>query len=86
MAPLTESVTHPAIVLKVTDIMQAFYRCESSLEEFQRGGPTERDDDVKANDRRHDAQGNPGCCGLAAAVPCFHRDLGLNVAARVAAS
>ena len=37
VALLTESVTHPERVLKVTDLPQAFYRWESSLKEFQRG-------------------------------------------------
>ena len=50
---LTGSVTHPERVLKVTDLPQAFYQWESSLKEFQRGGPAELDDDVKANAMRH---------------------------------
>ena len=37
----TESVTHPERVQKVTDLLQAFYRWESSLKEFQRGRPAE---------------------------------------------
>ena len=37
VALLTESVTHPERVLKVTDLPQAFYRWERSLKEFQRG-------------------------------------------------
>ena len=53
VALLTESVTHPERVLKVTDLPQAFYRWESSLKEFQRGRPAELDDDVKANAMRH---------------------------------
>ena len=53
VALLTESVTHPDRVLKVTDLPQAFYRWESSLKEFQRGKPAELDDDVKANAMRH---------------------------------
>ena len=53
MALLTESVTHPERVLKVTDLPQAFYRWESCLEEFQRGKPAELDDDVKANAMGH---------------------------------
>ena len=53
MALLTESVTHPERVLKVTDLPQAFYRWESSLREFQRGRSTELDDDVKANAMGH---------------------------------
>ena len=53
MALLTESVTHPERVLKVTDLPQAFYRWESSLKEFQRDGPAALDDDVKANAMRH---------------------------------
>ena len=51
MALLTESVTDPERVLKVTDLPQAFYRWESSLKEFQRGRPAELD--VKANATRH---------------------------------
>ena len=50
---LTESVTHPDRVLKVTDLPQAFYRWESSLKEFQRGRSAELDDDVKANAMTH---------------------------------
>ena len=53
VALLTESVTHPERVPKVTDVPQAFYRWESSLKEFQRGRPAELDDDVKANAMRH---------------------------------
>ena len=53
VALLTESVTHPERVLKVTDLPQAFHRWESSLKEFQRGRPAELDDDVKANAMRH---------------------------------
>ena len=53
VALLTESVTHPERVLKVTDLLQAFYRWETSLREFQRGRWTELDDDVKANAMRH---------------------------------
>ena len=53
VALLTESVTHPERVLKVTDLPQAFYRWERSLKEFQRGRPAELDDDVKANAMRH---------------------------------
>ena len=53
VAVLTESVTHPERVLKVTDLPQAFHRWESSLKEFQRGRPAELDDDVKANAMRH---------------------------------
>ena len=53
VALLTESVTHPDRVLKVTDLPQAFYRWESSLKEFQRGRPSELDDDVKANASGH---------------------------------
>ena len=52
-ALLTESVTHPERVLKVTDLPQDFYQWESSLKEFQRGRPAELDDDVKANAMRH---------------------------------
>ena len=52
-ALLTESVTHPESVLKVTDLSQAFYQWESSLEEFQRGRPAELDDDVNATAMRH---------------------------------
>ena len=52
VALLTESVTHPERVLKVTDLPQAFYRRESCLKEFQRGRPAELDDDVKANAMR----------------------------------
>ena len=52
-ALLTESVTHPERVLKVTDLPQPFYRWESSLKEFQRGRPAELDDDVGANAMRH---------------------------------
>ena len=37
VALLTESVTHPERVLKVTDLPQAFYRWESTLRDFQRG-------------------------------------------------
>ena len=50
---LTESVTHPERVLKVTDLPQAFYRWESRLKEFPRGRQGELDDDVKANAVRH---------------------------------
>ena len=53
VALLTESVTHPERVLKVTDLPQAFYRWESSLKEIQRGRSAELDDDVKANAMRH---------------------------------
>ena len=53
VALLTEAVTHPERVLKVTDLPQAFYCWESSLKEFQRGRPAELDDDVKANAMRH---------------------------------
>ena len=53
VALLTESVTHPERVLKVTDLPQAFCRWESSLKEFQRGGPAELGDGVKANAMRH---------------------------------
>ena len=53
VALLTEAVTHPERVLKVTDLPQAFYRWESSLKEFQRGRPAELDDDVKTNAMRH---------------------------------
>ena len=53
MALLTESVTHPEKVQKVTDLPLAFYRWESNLKEFQRGRPAELDDDVKANAVRH---------------------------------
>ena len=53
VALLTESVTHPEIVLKVTYLPQAFYRWESSLKDFQRCRPAELDDDVKANAMRH---------------------------------
>ena len=53
MALLTESVTHPERVLKVTDLPQAFCRLESFLKEFQRGRPAELDDDVKANAMKH---------------------------------
>ena len=53
VALLTESVTHPERVMKVTEIPQAFYRWESSLKEFQCGRPAELDDDVKANAMRH---------------------------------
>ena len=53
VALLTESVTHPERVLKVTYLPQAFYRCESSLKEFQRGRPAELGDDVKANAMGH---------------------------------
>ena len=41
-------MTHPEKVLKNTDLPQAFYRWESGLKEFQRGGPTEFDDDANA--------------------------------------
>ena len=51
LAFLTESVTHPERVLKVTDLPHAFYRWERI--EFQRGGPAELDDDVKADALRH---------------------------------
>ena len=82
VALLTESVTQPERVLKVTDLLQAFYRWESSLKEFQRGRPAELDDDVKANaNETHDAEGNPGCRGIAAAIPHFLRNSGLHVAA-----
>ena len=53
VALLTESVTHPEKVQKITDLPQAFYRWESNLKEFQRGRSTELDDDVKANAMRH---------------------------------
>ena len=53
VALLTESVTHPERVLKVTDLPQAFCRWESNLKEFQRGRPAELGDDVKANAMRH---------------------------------
>ena len=53
VALLTESVTHPQRVLKVTDLPQALYRWESSLKKFQRGRLAELDDDVKANAMRH---------------------------------
>ena len=53
VALLTESVTHPERVLKVTNLPQAFYGWESYLKEFQRGRPAELDDDVKANAMRH---------------------------------
>ena len=53
VALLTESVTHPERVLKVTDVGQAFYRWEGSLKEFQRGRPAEPDDGLKANAMRH---------------------------------
>ena len=53
VALLTESVTHPEKVQKVTDLPQAFYRWESNLKEFQRCGPAKLDDDVKANATRH---------------------------------
>ena len=53
VALLTEAVTHPERVLKVTDLPQAFHCWESSLKEFQRGRPTGLDDDVKANAMRH---------------------------------
>ena len=53
MALLTESVTHPERVLKVTDLWEAFCQWESSLKEFQRGRQAELVDDVKANAMRH---------------------------------
>ena len=53
VALLTESVTHPERVLKVTDLPQACYRWESSFKEFQHGRPAVLDDDVKANIMRH---------------------------------
>ena len=53
VALLTESVTHPERVLKVTDLPQAFCRWESSWKEFQRSRPAELDDDVKADAMRH---------------------------------
>ena len=53
VALLTDSVTHPEKVQKVTYLPQAFYRWESNLKEFQRGRPAELDDDVKANAMRH---------------------------------
>ena len=68
VAVLTESVTHPERVLKVTDLQQAFYRCEGQCSETL------------------DAEGKPGCCGLAAAVPHFFRDSRLHVATSATAS
>ena len=53
VALLTESVTHPEKVQKVTDLPHSFYRWESNLKEFHRGRPAELDDDVKANAMRH---------------------------------
>ena len=53
VALLTESVTHPERVLRVTDLPKAFYRWESSLKEFQRGRPAELGNDVKADAMRH---------------------------------
>ena len=53
LALLTESVTHPERVLRVTDLPKAFYRWESSLKEFQRGRPAELGNDVKADAMRH---------------------------------
>ena len=53
VALLTESVTHPERVQKVTDLPQVFCRWESNLKEFQRCRPAELDDDVKANAVRH---------------------------------
>ena len=50
VALLTESVSHPERVLKVTDLP---HRWESSVKEFQCGGPAVLDDDVKANTMRH---------------------------------
>ena len=35
VALLTESLTHPERVLKITDLWHAFYRWEGSLKEFQ---------------------------------------------------
>ena len=82
VALLTESLTHLDRVLKVTDLPQAFYRRESSLKEFQRGRPAELEDDVGVQrNETHDAEGNPGCCGLAAEIPHFLRGSGLHFAA-----
>ena len=50
---LTESVTHPERIQKVSDLQQACYRWESNLKEFQCGRPTGLDDDVKANAMKH---------------------------------
>ena len=77
MALLTESVTHPERVLKVTDLPQAFYRWESSLKDFQRGRAAELDDDVKANATKR----NLGRCGLAAAIPHFLKNSWFHVVA-----
>ena len=50
---LTELVTHPPRVAKISDLQQAFYRWETNLKEFQRGRTSELDDDVKSNALRH---------------------------------
>ena len=49
VALLTESVTHPERVLKVTDLPQAFYRWESSLKEWH----------LLRNSEQHVAAGTP---------------------------
>ena len=69
VAFLTESATHPERELKVTDLPQAFHRWESSLKEFQRGRPAELRWREGQRHETHDAEGNRGCCGLAAAIP-----------------
>ena len=69
---LIESVTHPERVQKSADLQQAYYRWESNLKEFQRGGPTGLDDDVKANAVRHMMpKGDFGRSEFAAAIPHF---------------
>ena len=50
---LTELVTHPPRVAKISELQQAFYRWETNLKEFQRGRTSELDDDVKSNALRH---------------------------------
>ena len=62
-------------------------RWKSSLKELQRGRSAEQDGDVKANAMGHMMpKGNPGCCGLAPAIPHFLRNSGLHVATGSAAS
>ena len=75
VALLTESVTHRERVLEVTDLPQAFYRWKSSLKEFFNAVEGRRHE-------THDAKGNPGCCGFAAAIPHLQRDSELHVANR----